>query len=114
KFDKWIAAFWLIANAKNGISSYEVGRGLGVTQRTGWFMLQRIRLALQNGSLMKVGGQVEVDETFIGGKARNMHKDKLAMRVKGTGPMAMTPVMGLLERSTRQGAASRIIVKQVG
>ena len=113
KFDKWITAFWLIANAKNGISSYEIGRGLGVTQRTGWFMLQRIRLAMQNGSLMKVGGQVEVDETFIGGKARNMHKDKRAMRVKGTGPMAMTPVMGLLERSTRQGVASRIIVKQV-
>jgi transposase-like protein len=75
-FDKWICGFWLIANAKNGISSYEIMRSLGVTQRTGWFMLQRIRLALQNGSIVKIGGQVEVDETFIGGKARNMHKGK--------------------------------------
>ena len=75
-FDKWICGFWLIANAKNGISSYEVGRSLGVTQRTGWFMLQRIRLALQNGSIVKIGGHVEADETFIGGKARFMHKGK--------------------------------------
>jgi transposase-like protein len=97
-FDKWICAFWLIANAKNGISSYEIHRALGVTQRTGWFMLQRIRLALQNGSIVKIGGQVEIDETFIGGKARNMHKGK--RQVNGTGPVAMTPVQGLLERKT--------------
>jgi hypothetical protein len=99
-YDKWICAIWLIANAKNGISSYEIGRALGVTQRTGWFMLQRIRLALANGSVVKIRGQVEVDETFIGGKARNMHKGK--RKVKGTGPVAMTPVMGLLERGTRE------------
>ena len=66
KFDKWICGFWLIANAKNGISSYEVGRALGVTQRTGWFMLQRIRLAMQTGTFEKLKGEVEVDETFIG------------------------------------------------
>jgi len=75
-FDKWICATWLIANAKNGISSYELGRALGVCQKTGWFMLSRIRLAMQNGSIMKMGGEgnrVEADETYIGGKARNMH-----------------------------------------
>ncbi len=64
-FDKWICAFWLIANAKNGISSYELHRSIGVTQKTAWFMLQRIRLAMQNGSILKMEGQVEVDETFI-------------------------------------------------
>jgi transposase-like protein len=105
-FEKWICGFWLIANAKNGISSYEIGRSLGVTQRTGWFMLQRIRLAMQNGSIVKLGGTVEVDETFIGGKARNMHKGK--RKAKGTGPVAMTPVQGLLQR---HGSGSKVIVK---
>ena len=69
KFDKWICAFWLIANAKNGISSYEIGRALGVTQKTGWFMLQRIRLAMQSGTIEKLKGEVEADETYIGGTA---------------------------------------------
>jgi transposase-like protein len=105
-FEKWICGFWLIANAKNGISSYEIGRSLGVTQRTGWFMLQRIRLAMQNGTIVKLGGTVEVDETFIGGKARNMHKGK--RKAKGTGPVAMTAVQGLLER---HAGGSRVIVK---
>jgi transposase-like protein len=109
-YDKWICGFWLIANAKNGISSYELGRAIGVTQRTGWFMLQRIRLAMQNGTIVKVGGHVEVDETFIGGKARNMHKGK--RKVKGTGPIAMTPVMGLLERTTEK-KHSRVILNVV-
>ena len=103
---KWFPAFWLIVNAKNGISSYEIHRSLGVTQKTGWFMLQRIRLAMQNGTVVKLGGTVEVDETFIGGKARNMHKGK--RKVKGTGPMAMTPVQGLLER---HAGGSKVIVK---
>jgi transposase-like protein len=107
---KWMGAFWLIVNAKNGISSYEIGRALGVTQKTGWFMLQRIRLAVQNGSIVKIGGQVEVDETFIGGKARNMHKGK--RQVKGSGPVAMTPVQGLLERKTAK-RASRVVLKVV-
>ena len=77
--DKWLAAMWMIANCKNGISSYEVGRALGVTQKSAWFMLHRIRLAMQDRSFVKLGGsgsEVEVDETFIGGKARNMHADK--------------------------------------
>ena len=110
KLGKWICAFWLIVNAKNGISSYEVHRALGVTQKTGWFMLQRIRLAIQNGSIVKIGGHVEADETFIGGKARFMHKG--TRKAKGTGPVAMTPVMGLLERTTAK-RASRVILKVV-
>jgi transposase-like protein len=71
--DKWLAVIWLVANAKNGISSYEVHRAVGVTQKTAWFMLSRIRLAMQTGSFDKLSGHVEVDETFIGGKARNMN-----------------------------------------
>jgi transposase-like protein len=102
-YEKWICATWLIANAKNGISSYEIGRSLGVCQKTGWFMLQRIRLAMQNGTIEKMSGHVEADETFIGAKARNMHKGK--RKSKGTGPVAMTPVMGLLERTTAKRAS---------
>src|ERR1700693_5686306 len=71
--DKWLCAFWLIANAKNGISSYELHRSIGVTQKSAWFMLHRIRLAMQNESTEQFSGRVEADETFIGGKARNMH-----------------------------------------
>src|SRR5262249_20733039 len=73
--DKWLAAVWLIANAKNGISSYELSRDLKVGQKTAWFMLHRIRLAMQAGSFEKLSGEIEADETFIGGLARNMHKD---------------------------------------
>lgn len=79
--DKWLAAIWLIANAKNGISSYEIHRSLGVTQKTAWFLLHRIRKAMQQGSFGKLSGDVEIDETYIGGKARNMHKSVLAKRV---------------------------------
>src|SRR5438477_9984085 len=76
--DKWLTAVWLIVNAKNGISSYELHRSIGVTQKSAWFMLQRIRLAMQTGTFEKLTGEVEIDETFIGGKAANMHKDKRA------------------------------------
>jgi len=79
--DKWFTAMWLIANCKNGISSYELGRHLGITQKAAWHVNHRIRLAMQNGSLAKLSGHVEVDETFIGGKARNMHRVTLAKRV---------------------------------
>src|SRR5437588_4847659 len=71
--DKWLPAVWLIANSKNGISSHELARALGVTQKSAWFMLHRIRLAMQSRSFAKLAGEVEVDETYIGGKARNMH-----------------------------------------
>lgn len=97
--DKWLAAVWMIANCKNGISSYEVARDLGITQKSAWFMLQRIRLAMQTGTFRKLSGQVEADETFIGGKARNMHGSKRRRKITGTGGSGKVAVMGLLERS---------------
>src|SRR5712692_6636410 len=99
--DKWLIAIWMIANCKNGVSSYEVARALGVTQKSAWFMLHRIRLAMQNRSILKLGGggsEVEVDETFIGGAARNMHRDKHRRRITETGTKDKTPVIGILER----------------
>lgn len=97
--DKWLLAVWLISNAKNGISSYEIHRAIGVTQKTAWFMLHRIRLAMETGSIEKLSGNVEVDETFIGGKAKNMHKHKREAIIKGRGSVGKTAVMGLLERN---------------
>lgn len=96
--DKWLAAIWMIANCKNGVSSYEIHRAIGVTQKTAWFMMHRIRLAMQTGTFEKLSGKVEADETFIGGKARNMHKDKRREKVTGRGPSGKVAVMGLLER----------------
>jgi transposase-like protein len=96
--DKWLTAMWQVVNCKNGISSYEVHRAIGVTQKTAWFMDHRIRLALGMGSINKFSGEVEADETFIGGKARNMHASKRARRITGTGGKDKTAVMGILER----------------
>src|SRR5437016_12781137 len=99
--DKWLPTVWMIANCKNGVSSWEIHRAIGVTQKTAWFMLHRIRLAMQasqSGGGGKLSGEVEVDETFIGGKARFMHKDRKARAIKGTGGMGKVAVMGLLER----------------
>ncbi len=100
--EKWLPAVWIITNSKNGVSSCELARSLGVTQPTAWFMLHRIRLAMQSGSLMKLGGkggaEVEADETFIGGKARNMHLSVKARRITGTGTKDKVAVMGILER----------------
>lgn len=96
--DKWLTAVWLIVNCKNGISSYEIARDLGVTQKSAWFMAHRIRLALQTGSFGKFGGVVEVDETFIGGKARNMHVAQRKRRITGTGGKDKVAVLGILKR----------------
>src|ERR1035438_6141574 len=108
KLDKWLTAMWLLANCKNGISSYEIAKDIGVTQKTAWFMLHRIRLAMKNKSLLKLGyqgGPVEMDETFIGGKLKNMHKNE---KPKGPGfsgkavsGTAKTIVVGMLERKGR-------------
>jgi len=97
---KWLPAVWLIMSCKNGISSMELHRALKVTQKTAWFMLHRIRTAMALGSFEKIAGQVEIDETFIGGKARFMHKDQRAKKIKGTGGTGSgkAAVMGLLER----------------
>ncbi len=94
--DKWLTAIWMISNAKNGISSYEIHRAIGITQKSAWFLLHRIRLAFQSGSFDKLSGQVEVDETYIGGKARFMHKGKRI--AKGRGMVGKSIVVGLLER----------------
>jgi hypothetical protein len=97
--DKWLPSLWMIGNDKNGISSWELHRALGVTQKTAWFMLHRIRLAMQDTTTGgKLGGDVEVDETFIGGKARNMHADKRAQKITGTGGQGKAIVAAVLER----------------
>ena len=99
--EKWLPAVWLLVSSKNGISSYEVARSLGITQKSAWFMMHRIRLAMQSGSFVKAGsdgGEVEVDETFIGGKARNMHLEKRKRKITGPGGKDKTIVFGILER----------------
>jgi transposase-like protein len=98
--DKWLPAVWLAANSKNGISSHELGRALGITQKSAWFMLHRIRLAMQTGTFDKLSGTVEVDETFIGGKARNMNARTRAQRNLG-GTRGKTTVVGMIERGGR-------------
>jgi transposase-like protein len=100
--DKWFVAIWLLNNCKNGVSSLELHRALGVTQKTAWFMLHRIRAALHRGTFIKMEGEVEADETFIGGLSRNMHKRDRARKIKGTGGAGKAIVMGLLDRETRQ------------
>jgi len=96
--DKWMLAVWLIVTCKNGISSYEVANHLGITQKSAWHLIHRVRRAMQSGSFSKLSGEVEVDETFIGGKARNMHVSKRMRRITGTGTKDKTAVIGILER----------------
>src|SRR5438445_719921 len=113
--DKWLPAVWMITNDKNGISSYEVARALGITQKSAWFMMHRVRLAMQRGSVDKFTGDVEADETFIGGRARFMHKGKRARKITGTGQMGKAAVMGLLERhGPLADRKSRVRLKVVG
>ena len=98
---KWLTAMWQIVNCKNGISSYEVHRMIGITQKSAWFMDHRIRLALGIGHTTQMTGECEADETFIGGKARNMHMDVKKRRITGSGPTDKTAVMGILERGSK-------------
>lgn len=113
---KWLPTVWMITNCKNGVSSWEIHRAIGVTQKTAWFMLQRIRLAMQDADTGgKLSGDVEVDETYIGGKARNMHKGRreragISQKTSMAGKAA---VMGLLERHGKDGH-SRIRLEVVG
>jgi transposase-like protein len=104
--DKWLPAVWLAANSKNGISSHELGRALGITQKSAWFMLHRIRLAMRQGTFEMLSGEVEVDETYIGGKARNMHKAQRARKV-GRGRKAgnKVVVVGMVERGGKVRAS---------
>lgn len=99
--DKWLVGIWLIVDAKNGISSCEIARALGITQKSAWFLLHRIRLAMQTGTFEKLSGEVEADETYIGGKARNMHQDKRKEKIKGSGGAGKTIVLGALERGQK-------------
>jgi hypothetical protein len=104
--DKWLTATWMVTNCKNGISSYEIARDVKVTQKSAWFMLHRIRLAMRDeffGS--KLDGEVEGDETFIGGKARNMHVSERKRRITGTGGKDKTAVVGILERGGKVRAS---------
>jgi len=106
--EKWLPALWLMVSCKNGVSSYEIHRALGVTQKSAWFMLHRIRTAMktggfgQNYKLGGDGGPVEVDETFIGGKLKNMHKDQKLRYEKRGGAHGKAVVMGMLDRDLRQ------------
>ena len=97
-FDKWLPAIWLITNSKNGISSHELGRALGVTQKTAWFMNHRIRLAMASGTFQKLSGTVETDETYIGGLAKNMHVANRKRKIHGTGYTDKVAIHGALER----------------
>lgn len=97
----WFVAVWQIANCKNGVSSLELSRALGVTQKTAWFMLHRIRLAMHSGSFRKMRDTVESDETFVGGRAANMHAKKRERTILGRGPVGKAIVHGLLERGDK-------------
>lgn len=109
---KWFAAIWMVANCKNGISSYEMHRALGVTQKTAWFMDHRIRLAMKTGAFIKMSGEVEADETFIGGLAKNMHKHERARKIRGTGGSGKEAVLGIVQRGT-ETTTSRIKASHV-
>ena len=102
--DKWFTAVWLIANTKNGTSSCELARAIGVTQKTAWFMLHRIRLAMRPGTFRKMTGTVESDETFIGGKAENMHAER-ERKITGRGGAGKAIVHGLLDAAPRASPA---------
>jgi len=110
--EKWLPVMWLVVNCKNGVSSWEIHRAMGVTQKTAWFMLQRARLAMQDKYTGgKLSGEVEVDETFIGGKARNMHGDVKARKIQGRrGTEGKAIVAAVLERGGKVRA--RVVDKR--
>ncbi len=109
--DKWLTALWMLVNCKNGVSSYEIAKDIGITQKSAWFVLQRLRLALKDRSFTKIGGNsgpVEVDETFIGGNLKNMHREqRVRYNIKG-GAKGKTVVVGMLDRDIRKVRAKVI------
>jgi transposase-like protein len=111
--NKWLAGMWLIMSAKNGISSYELHRALGITQKSAWHLGHRIRLSLHRGSIEKMSGTCEADETYIGAKARNMHFRKRKEKIKrNTGGWHMTAVQGVLQRNEGK-KSSKVALKVV-
>ena len=107
--DKWLISIWIIANSKNGVSIHELGRSVGLTQKSAWFVLHRIRLAMQTGNFEKFAGEIEVDETFVGGRSINMHKDKRAQKIgnhKGGAAAGKTIIAGSLQRGDGLMASS--------
>jgi transposase-like protein len=105
--DKWLTAMWMLGNCKNGVSSYEIARALEVTQKTAWFMNHRIRYAQHHGTIDKMTGHVEADESFIGGEARNMHKHKRAEKIHGRGPEGQSYCVRSSGSGDSQGSHSR-------
>jgi ISXO2-like transposase domain/Transposase zinc-ribbon domain len=108
--EKWFAGIWMVANCKNGISSYEMARDLGITQKSAWFMDHRIRLAMKVGSILKMDGDVEANESFIGGVAKNMHEKK--RKHIGTGGAGKIAVLGILRRKNSK-SGSKVRAKAV-
>ena len=111
--EKWFTAIWLISNCKNGVSSYEIHRAIGVTQKSAWFMLHRIRLAMKTGTIEKSDGEAEADETFIGGLAKNMHKHKREKNITGTGGAGKAVVMGILSRGSGTNKSRMVKAKRI-
>lgn len=108
KLDKWLTGMWLIATCKNGISSYEIHRDLGITQKSAWFLLHRIRTAMASGTFEKLSGIIEADESFIGGDAKNMHGDRRRRVVRKAGSMGhKKAVLGMVQRNGR--AAAKVV-----
>lgn len=100
--DKWLCALWMLANCKNGVSSYEIHRAIGVTQKSAWFMLHRLRMVMHDTDSAPLSGEIEMDETFVGGKAKNMHEAKRAKALNADGTFkGKTIVVGMLERNGR-------------
>lgn len=99
-WEKWLPAVWLLANAKNSVSSHELARSLGVTQKTAWFVLHRIRDAMATGTFQRMSGITEVDDTFIGGLAKNMHHTVRRQRITGTGGVDKMVVQGARNRDS--------------
>ena len=113
--DKWFVAIWMLANCKNGVSSYELARAVRITQKSAWFVLHRIRLAMETGSFIKSGGpgsEFEVDEAFFGGLAKNMHKPRRKTAITGSGKKDKAAVMGILRRG-QSGAHNTVSAKHV-
>jgi hypothetical protein len=101
--DKWMVAFWMLANCRNGVSSYEIKRAIGVSQKCTWHMLHRIRLAMTDLGTDKLGTDslIEIDETFVGGRVRNMHKSRRVKSLNYSAGNGKAIVMGMLERGGR-------------